>query len=64
MALITIAAGAGAGLRLSPPASKKGDAIVFRAEMDLAIGLSACPASKCNGGTTGPLAYEVLKSME
>jgi uncharacterized protein len=43
----------------APPASKRGDAIVFRAEMDLAIGLSACPASNCNGGHTGPLAYEL-----
>lgn len=49
-------------IKFSPPASKKGDAIVFRAEMDLSIWLSACPASNCNGGTTGSLAYELVES--
>ncbi|HMG53940.1 MAG TPA: urea carboxylase-associated family protein [Kofleriaceae bacterium] len=47
-------------LVISPPRSRAGDAICLRAEMDLAIGLSACPAMLCNGGSVGPLAYEVL----
>ena len=33
-----------------PPRSRSGDSIVLRAEMDLAIALSSCPASICNGG--------------
>jgi hypothetical protein len=47
-------------LVIRPPRSRAGDAICLRAEMDLAIGLSACSASVCNGGTAKPLAYEVL----
>jgi uncharacterized protein YcgI (DUF1989 family) len=49
-------------LSFAPPGSQAGDAIVFRAEMDLAVALSACPASTCNGGAPPrPLAYEVLR---
>ena len=48
-------------LAIAPPRSRAGDSIVFRAEMDLAIALSACPASTCNGGALPrPLAFEVL----
>jgi uncharacterized protein len=47
-------------LVISPPRSKAGDAICLRAEMDLAIGLSACSAGGCNGGPPRPMAYEVL----
>ncbi|MGH8533503.1 MAG: DUF1989 domain-containing protein, partial [Gammaproteobacteria bacterium] len=36
-------------LVFAPPRSRAGDSIVLRAEMDLAIALSACPASTCNG---------------
>jgi uncharacterized protein YcgI (DUF1989 family) len=52
---------AGGRLVFAPPPSRAGDSIVLRAEMDLAIALSACPASTCNGGKTpGPLAYEMM----
>jgi len=37
-------------LSFLPPRSRAGDSIVVRAEMDLAIAVSACPASTCNGG--------------
>jgi hypothetical protein len=48
-------------LTFAPPKSRAGDSITLRAEMDLAIALSACPASTCNsGGPTKPLAFEVL----
>ncbi|HXG97509.1 MAG: urea carboxylase-associated family protein [Deltaproteobacteria bacterium] len=47
-------------LVISPPRSKAGDAIVLRAEMDLAVGLSACPSLGCNGGSTKPLAFEIF----
>jgi hypothetical protein len=47
-------------LTIAPPASRAGDSIVLRAEMDLAVALTACPASICNGGAPPrPLAYAV-----
>jgi uncharacterized protein YcgI (DUF1989 family) len=52
--------GQGGHLTLAPPTSRAGDAIILRAEMDLAIALSSCPAKGCNGGPPRPLAYEVL----
>ena len=49
-------------LTFEPPHSRAGDSLVVRAEMDLVIALSACPASTCNGGAAPkPLAYEVLQ---
>jgi uncharacterized protein YcgI (DUF1989 family) len=48
-------------LVFAPPRSRAGDSIVVRAEMDLAIALSSCPASTCNGGLPPrPLAFEIL----
>ena len=48
-------------LSFAPPLSRAGDAFVVRAEMDLAIALSACPTSTCNGGAPPrPLAFEVI----
>lgn len=44
-----------------PRRSRAGGSIVLRAEMDLAIALSSCPASTCNGGAPPkPLAFEIL----
>jgi len=40
-----------------PPISKAGDQIVFRAAMDLVIGLTACSAPDSNGGTFKPIHY-------
>jgi uncharacterized protein YcgI (DUF1989 family) len=51
----------GGQLVVAPPKSRAGDSIVLRAEMDLAIALSSCPASTCNGGAPiKPLAFEIL----
>ena len=48
-------------LSFAPPRSRPGDSIVLRAEMDLAIALSSCPASTCNGGAPPrPLAFEIV----
>lgn len=48
-------------LVFAPPRSRAGDSIVLRAEMDLAIALSSCPASTCNGGAPArPLAFEIV----
>lgn len=45
---------------LTPP-SRAGDAITFRAEMDIAVALTSCPASACNGGGgRQPLAFEIF----
>jgi uncharacterized protein YcgI (DUF1989 family) len=49
-------------LVLSAPVSRSGDSIVFRAEMDVIIALSACPALVCNGGAVKAVAFEVLNS--
>ncbi|MFT3977132.1 MAG: urea carboxylase-associated family protein [Sphingomonas bacterium] len=46
-------------LRVLPPISKAGDHIVFRAEMDLVIGLTACSAPDSNGGTFKPIHYRI-----
>ena len=46
-------------LRVLPPISKAGDQIVFRARMDLVIGLTACSAPASNGGTFKPIHYRI-----
>jgi uncharacterized protein YcgI (DUF1989 family) len=49
-------------LSFAPPRSRAGDSIELRAEMDLAVAVSACPASTCNGGAPPkPLACEILR---
>lgn len=58
---MTADVGADGRLAISPPRHGAGDAIVLRAEMDLAIALTSCPASTCNGGApVRPLAFEIL----
>lgn len=48
-------------LSFAPPGSKAGDWMELRAEMDLAVAVTACPASTCNGGAEPrPLAVEML----
>lgn len=47
-------------LSVEPPISRPGDHIVFRAEMDLVIGLTACAAEGTNNGRLGPIDYEVI----
>ena len=46
-------------LTIKPPLSKSGDSIVFKAEMDLMVAISACPAEVCNGGSQKPIGYEI-----
>jgi len=47
-------------LKILEPRCRAGDSMVLRAEMDLAIALTACPAATCNGGAPPrPLAFEV-----
>ncbi|MEP9403389.1 urea carboxylase-associated family protein [Sphingomonas sp. VNH70] len=49
-------------LRVLPPLSKAGDHIVFRAAMDLVIGLTACSAPDSNGGSFKPIEYRIDRS--
>ncbi len=44
---------------VKPPLSKAGDRIVFVAEMDLIVGLTACSAPQSNGGSFKPIEYQV-----
>ncbi len=46
-------------LKVDPPLSKAGDRIVFRAEMDLVIGLTACSALQSNNGSFKPIHWQV-----
>lgn len=48
--------------KVMPPVSRAGDRIVFRAEMDLIIGLTACSAPASNGGSFKPIHYLVSPS--
>ncbi|GLS46649.1 DUF1989 domain-containing protein [Methylobacterium brachythecii] len=47
---------------VEPPLSRAGDRIVFEAEMDLIIGLTACSALQSNGGSFKPIHYEITRS--
>jgi uncharacterized protein YcgI (DUF1989 family) len=46
-------------LKIQPPKCRKGDSLVVRAEMDLAIAVTACPTGTCNDGPPRSLAFEV-----
>lgn len=47
-------------LSVEPPTSKAGDYVLFRAEMDLIVGLTACSAGQSNNGSFKPIDVEVL----
>ena len=51
--------GATGSFTVEPPLSRAGDRIVFRAEIDLIIGLTACSAPLSNGGSFKPIDYSV-----
>lgn len=46
-------------IRVLPPLSRAGDKIVFRAEMDVIIGLTACSAGQSNNFSFKPIHYEI-----
>ncbi|MGQ4274504.1 DUF1989 domain-containing protein [Terrihabitans sp. B22-R8] len=52
--------GASGELKVEPPLSKAGDHVVFEAEMDLVIGLTACSALQSNNYAFKPIEYEIL----
>lgn len=51
--------GATGALTVEPPLSRAGDRIVFTAEADLIIGLTACSALQSNNGSFKPIHYRV-----
>jgi uncharacterized protein YcgI (DUF1989 family) len=50
---------ANGALKILPPRSKAGDAIVLRAEMDLVVGLTACSAEMSNNYSFKPIGFEI-----
>ena len=46
-------------LSVEPPLSRAGDRIVFEAEADLIIGLTACSALQSNNGSFKPIRYRI-----
>lgn len=51
-------------LTVGPPRSKAGDATMFRAEMDLIVGLTACSAEMSNNYSFKPIDFEILPAVE
>lgn len=48
-------------IRVQPPLSRAGDFTVFKAHMDLLIGLTACSAGQSNNFAYKPIHYEVKR---
>ena len=46
-------------LKVEPPLSRAGDHVVFEAQADLVIGLTACSALQSNNFAFKPIAYEI-----
>lgn len=51
-------------LSVEPPLSKAGDYVLFRAEMDLIVGLTACSAEDSNNGSFKPIEFEIIEKLE
>jgi uncharacterized protein YcgI (DUF1989 family) len=49
-------------LKIDPPPSKAGDYIVFRAEMDLIVGVTACSAEMSNNYSFKPIDVEIYEA--
>ncbi len=47
-------------LSVDPPLSKAGDYLLFEAQMDLIVALTACSAEDSNNGSFKPIHYEIL----
>ncbi len=46
-------------LRVDPPTSTAGDYVVFAAQMNLIVALTACSAENSNNGSFKPIHYEI-----
>ena len=51
-------------LKIGPPRSKPGESILFRAEIDLIVGLTACSAEMSNNDSFKPIDYAILPAEE
>jgi len=51
-------------IQVKRPTAKAGDQIIFRAHMDMVIGLTACSAEKTNNGTLKSIDYQVMTLEE
>ncbi len=49
-------------ISVEPPLSRAGDYIVFEAQMDLIIGLTACSAGQSNNFSYKPIHYEIMRN--
>lgn len=47
-------------ISVEPPLSQAGDYVLFEAQMDLIVGLTACSAEDSNGGTFKPIVFEII----
>ncbi len=47
-------------LSVDPPLSKAGDYVLFEAQMDLLVALTACSAEDSNNGSFKPIHFEIL----
>lgn len=47
-------------LSVRPPMSTAGDYVLFEAQMDLIVGLTACSAEDSNNGSFKPIHYEII----
>ncbi len=47
-------------LSVDPPTSKPGDYLLFEAQMDLIVALTACSAEDSNNGSFKPIHYEIV----
>lgn len=50
-------------IKVLPPLSKPGDSTIFRARIDLIIGLTSCSAGQSNNFTYKPIDYEILAQI-
>ena len=50
-------------IAISPPSSKAGDQIVFRALTDLIVGLTACSSEHTNNGLCKPIDYGIFHDI-
>ncbi len=48
-------------LSVNPPFNKAGDHVLFEAEMDLIVALTACSAEDSNNGSFKPIHFEIFK---
>ena len=56
---MNVRVGGDGGLTVEPPLSRAGDYILFEAEQDLVIGLTACSALQSNNHAFKPIHYQV-----